>query len=525
MVEETETYSKQVLINNIAYRDGSNQVTSWENTSGDSYGVTYTYTYDDNGNIKTVNDGSYTTTYTYDGANQLIREDNQRAGKTWAWIYDDAGNLVKTETYVYTTGTLGSTISTVSNVYGDSQWGDLLTKHGSAAFTYDEIGNTLTDGTWTYTWERGRQLKSMTDGTTTWNMTYDPDGLRTSRTDGTNTYYYYYSEGLLTYMKYNALVMRFTYDANGNPVSMTYNGNIYFYVLNLQGDVMALLDASGNEVVSYHYNAWGELLSTTASTTGMLYSLALYNPLRYRGYVYDRETGLYYLQSRYYNPEICRFINADNQFSVSSPVRLNMFAYCNNNPVIYADSTGHAAETLLDIVSIGMGIADVCNNPSDGWAWVGLSADLLDLIPFVTCLGEGVRAYRAINTISDVAKVADDVHDTVRTIDNSVDGVTTVYRSVSKAEAIDIINTGRFNLPIGGMESKQFGLSLAETRKFGNWARQDTIVCADLPANALSLFCDTQVDPHIFRAGTITVYDDQLDLFNQLVQGTIRFIP
>ena len=116
---------------------------------------------------------------------------------------------------------------------------------------------------------------------------------------------------------------------------------------------MALLDSSGNEVVSYHYNAWGELLSTTASTTGMLYSLALYNPLRYRGYVYDRETGLYYLQSRYYNPEICRFINADAYLSTGQGVLgYNMFAYCNNNPVMFTDFSGSFPWIALIIAAV-----------------------------------------------------------------------------------------------------------------------------------------------------------------------------
>ena len=142
-----------------------------------------------------------------------------------------------------------------------------------------------------------------------------------------------------------------TYDAQGRPVSMTYNGNTYFYVLNVQGDVMALLDADGNEVVSYYYNAWGKLLETTASSTGMLYSLALYNPLRYRSYVYDRETGLYYLQSRYYNPTLCRFISADTYLSTGQGVLgYNMFAYCNNNPTQYSDPSGELfVEALLFI--------------------------------------------------------------------------------------------------------------------------------------------------------------------------------
>ena len=201
-----------------------------------------------------------------------------------------------------------------------------------------------------YTYDAKGQLVRVKDSATksksgvTWNFTYDADGLRTKRTDGSNTYLYYYDGGLLRCMAYNGVKMFFTYDAQGMPVSMTYNGNIYFYVLNLQGDVMALLDANGNEVVSYHYNAWGEIISTTASTTAMLNTLAKYNPLRYRGYVYDRETGLYYVSSRYYNPEICRFISADDITYLGAdgtPLSYNLYSYCKNNPVFYSDPTGH----------------------------------------------------------------------------------------------------------------------------------------------------------------------------------------
>ena len=257
----------------------------------------------------------------------------------------------------------------------------------------------------------------------------------------------------------------------------------------------------------------------------MANTLGLHNPLRYRGYVYDRETGLYYLQSRYYNPEWGRFINADNQFATSSFSGMNLFTYCRNNPSNYADPSGHAAETIFDLFSIGLGIVDVCNNPSDAWAWIGLGADLLDLVPFVTCLGEGVRAGRVLNTTLDVVDTTDDICDTLRTIDNSAESLTTVYRSVHKSEAMDILHTGRFNIPVGGMESKQFGLSLAETRTFGKIFKQDIIVSATLPTKALSNFCDVQVDPHIFKSGTITVYESQLELFNQLVSGTITFLP
>ena len=132
--------------------------------------------------------------------------------------------------------------------------------------------------------------------------------------------------------------MRFTYDAVG-PLSVNYNGAEYFYLKNAQGDVMGIVNAAGTQVVAYTYDAWGKLLSTTGSMAG---TLGEYNPLRYRGYVYDTETGLYYLNSRYYNPETGRFINADGVIAgVGGNLKgYNTFSYCFNNPVNMNDENG-----------------------------------------------------------------------------------------------------------------------------------------------------------------------------------------
>ena len=116
------------------------------------------------------------------------------------------------------------------------------------------------------------------------------------------------------------------------------------YFLNMQGDVMAILNSSGVAVVEYTYDAWGKPLTTTGS---MASGLGQINPLRYRGYVYDQETGLYYLQSRYYNPEIGRFINADKYISTGHDILgSNAYAYCLNNPMNHVDSTGTLAVSL-----------------------------------------------------------------------------------------------------------------------------------------------------------------------------------
>ena len=132
--------------------------------------------------------------------------------------------------------------------------------------------------------------------------------------------------------------LRFSYDAMGSPMTVTWNGEVYTYVTNLQGDVIHILDSTGNPVVSYDYDAWGCVVNTSGA---MALILGAINPLRYRGYVYDAESGLYYLQSRYYNPELGRFISPD-AFVATGQGQLgnNMFAYCNNNPVNFFDSDG-----------------------------------------------------------------------------------------------------------------------------------------------------------------------------------------
>lgn len=237
--------------------------------------VTYTYSYDSNGNIATVSDGTHTTRYSYDSANQLTREDNQAAGKSWTYTYDDAGNILSKAEYAYTTGTLGTAVSTVSYTYGDSSWGDLLTGYGGKTVTSDTAGNMTGDGTWTYTWEHGRELSSMSSGGTTWSFTYDADGMRTRRTNGSTTYSYVYNGGSLSRMTVGSTTLDFRYDASGTPMTVTYGGTTYYYATNLQGDVVAILDGSGTAVVAYTYDAWGNVLTTTGSLAS---TLGTHNP-------------------------------------------------------------------------------------------------------------------------------------------------------------------------------------------------------------------------------------------------------
>jgi len=186
----------------------------------------------------------------------------------------------------------------------------------------------------------------MSNGSTTWNYTYDANGMRTSRSNGSTTYNYVYNGGQLTQMTKGSDTLYFTYGVLG-PTTVTWNGTTYYYALNAQGDVIGIFDDGGNGVVLYNWdNAWGyhpQPEGPMADTLGTL------NPLRYRSYVYDEETELYYLQSRYYNPEICRFINADALVSTGQGLLgNNMFAYCRNNPVCRKDIPGTTDVDVFD---------------------------------------------------------------------------------------------------------------------------------------------------------------------------------
>ena len=151
----------------------------------------------------------------------------------------------------------------------------------------------------------------------TWTYAYDDGGKRIMKTVNGTAYNYHYLGDQLVELTWGGNKLHFTYDSTG-PLSVNCNGTEYFYVKNAQGDVTGLVNASGTRVVTYTYDAWGNPLSTSGTMASTLGSV---NPLRYRGYVYDTETGLYYLQSRYYNPGWGRFINADAYLSAGGGIR------------------------------------------------------------------------------------------------------------------------------------------------------------------------------------------------------------
>ena len=320
----------------------TNLVSKYSQSYGSDSVLSYDYSYDNNGNITEIKqNGKLINKYTYDSLNEL-KEEYDYVNKFYInYSYDGAGNLQNKyeqaldPNYGYPTGTQrGNTYE-----YTDTSWKDKLTKVNGSNISYDANGNPLSyrDGM-SFEWENGRILKNINTSDKAVQMSYDSNGMRTQKTvGGVKTNYYYDSDkNLIALVKGNDTLL-FYYDSDGSATSFSYNGTMYFYVKNLQGDVIRIIDLAGTEVASYVYDAWGNIKDTNGEPT-----IREINPIRYRGYVYDTETGLYYLQSRYYDPFAGRFLNADAYCDTmsGSPLSTNMFAYCENDSINYADYDG-----------------------------------------------------------------------------------------------------------------------------------------------------------------------------------------
>ena len=293
------------------------------------------YGYDDNGNIASATLNGKWTGYTYDELGQLIQVNDHsdtrsgENGTTWKYTYDLGGNILKKERFAYADTT--TPLETVTYTYGDANWRDKLTVFNGNAIAYDAIGNPLHDGTWTYTWQNGRQLQKMQKAGVTAEFVYNADGLRVQKTvNGVATKYTLHGKNVV-HMTSGTDELHFFYDAQNRPAVVVYNGTAYAYVKSLQGDIVAILDENGNTVVSYGYDAWGAPLWCTGE---LAETLGKVQPFRYCGYMFDEETGLYYLRSRYYNAERCRFVNAD------ALLKGGLYCYCFNEPVYRKDSCG-----------------------------------------------------------------------------------------------------------------------------------------------------------------------------------------
>ena len=298
-----------------------------------------TYTYDGTGNIISVNEnGKQRYKYAYDKLGRIILEKDLYNNKEVCYTYDNNGNI------------LTKSIDGEVTQYRYKEGSDRLVSFGTETISYDNMGNPLTYRGMACTWEKGRHLTSITDGTNKIEYEYDVFGLRKAKKiyepataqSPTETTNYVYENGKLLRQVTGSEVMTFVYGSEGvigftvSGSTEVANGN-YLYRKNLFGDITGIINESGALVYEYAYSAYGK--SDKDEETG----IGAKNPFRYRGYYYDTETGLYYLKSRYYDPEIGRFITIDD-LSYLDPETingLNLYAYCGNNPVMRVDSKGN----------------------------------------------------------------------------------------------------------------------------------------------------------------------------------------
>lgn len=312
----------------------------------------YEYHYDNLYNITDIylND-ELINHYEYDEFNELIKEDNYQTNITIKYTYDIDGNIQNKSQYVINSETL---INTVNYLY-NPDYKDQLIKYNNEDIKYDATGNPISIGNATLKWNNGRELLSLVDNSKNLNIKYENDieGLRIRKTLNNVEHKYYYEDNKLIYEQFDNNLLYFIRDKSGDLIGFTYNGVKYYYLKNAFEDIIGILDENFNVVVNYSYDSWGKPISVTDSNGNEITdtnNLAFINPFRYRSYYYDNETGLYYLNRRYYNPEWGRFINPDiyvdtNQDSNST----NMYVYTNNNPVSCVDIDGELWWTVVKI--------------------------------------------------------------------------------------------------------------------------------------------------------------------------------
>ena len=356
----------------------------------------FQYTYNAVGNVTRITnllDNSYTA-FAYDKIGQMQYATEYDANGTaqirYKYFYDNAGNLTS---WMIQNGAATVTEEEHTYTYGDANWKDLLTAFDGHTITYDGSGNPLSyynGQSYTMTWRNGRELNTATVGGKTYHYEYDANGLRTRKTNADGGYTEYYivdgitvAERRFTSAGVERYTMRYLLDENNSPIGFgmqypSYASNYwenYYFAKNLQGDVIALYRSDYNSstgayyatlIATYAYDPWGNPTGiynpNGTSIAQNIAHVAAYNPFRYRGYRYDADTGFYYLQSRYYDPTICRFINADGYASTGQGILgFNMFAYCGNNPAINTDPSGKFFANILinTIANIGANVVAI----------------------------------------------------------------------------------------------------------------------------------------------------------------------
>ena len=343
----------------------------------DNRNINFEYEYDVNGNITHIHkDGELFRKYEYDFRNYLVKEYLYDSQTYYVMNYDNNGNMVRKFKYDFTNELLDFEVFD----YENETWKDLITSKrnsvGSTIYNYSSQFGYLTQieengNIYDFGW-KGNCLINYTDNMfKNVSMCYDEKGLRI-RKDIYNLdfydycQYFYDSNKLIREIEYRDGIgelyyKNFLYDENNNLYAINYNDQTYYYVKDIKGEICGLIDENGVMVVEYYYDAWGNVISVNDYSN---INLSIINPFRYKDYYYDKDLQMYYLNGRYYNPKLHRFISLDSIINLGSTgIGLNLFSYCGNNPVNRIDINGCSWSSFWS--NVGDGISDIWDDVKD----------------------------------------------------------------------------------------------------------------------------------------------------------------
>lgn len=404
---------------------------------------------------ETATSATYRTYYSYDEAGQLVEAIDGLTGITYRYSYDNSGNIMSMNAYEYDDSGNEVLVASKTFTYTNGILSGYTDGSTSVRCNSDTAGNlTSTYGgthTKVLTWGEGRNLMGVRKSTSNYSeYTYNVDGLRTQKIVvengvSTTTQYIWGNNGLAAIITGDTTVV-LIYDNDGEAVGFfveeteeytpaipnAVTQKVYTYVKNLQGDVLRILDENGNTVVSYTYDPWG-----VPTVTGDA-DLAALNPCSYRGYDYDEETGFYYLRSRCYDPTIGRFINADEPvfatFAING-VGSNLFAYCSNSPISFNDPSGFAVETALDVASVLWSLIDLIGKPS----WANLGFLLWDIASALVPFLPGSYVAKGGKLVVSVASKVDDFSKGSKFLTGTYKKLRKVFKGIGNIEIHHLI--------------------------------------------------------------------------------------
>ena len=386
--------------NSYEYKPNSYKLTR-QNFSCNNKTIGFDYEYDDFNNISKYKQDTRRKEYIYDDQNWLVKELYKSNNTSNTSQYVD-GILKSTSYTYYSNGDLKT--KTVENFvnstnesyeYVHAYTNNVTLQENQIVINYNKgrvtsIGKYLSNNIVydkTFEWHADKLMKChlYENGVidTTVEYTYNPLGLRNTKKIGNDITTYIYDDSNLVEEITSSYSVKYLYNSEGiygfikiTPTTSSY----YYYVKNIMGEIVGIINSNGNMIVSYEYDPYGNILSisgTHASTIG------IENHILYKGYYYDVETGLFCLSSRYYSPELCRFISPDDieYLAPESVNGLNLYCYCLNNPIMYADPSGHftiaallisfVASVAFEIIEDAMDGELFTDDSHNGWDYLG----------------------------------------------------------------------------------------------------------------------------------------------------------